>query len=185
MNVVLYLMDLMICRKKTRLNATRYEFILMNQGEHDLSGNTSRDDYLAGLRTLVENYRTDLDWDVPFLYCQLGPAYASSWDDSRNSVMTGIRAAQLEANDPDNGVLLAAVEMDLARNADNLHYTTQSLEVIGERVANTIFWYYDENPDIHVGGMQAVLQNFDVQTLLTPDLSETDVTGQTQRTRCV
>ena len=31
----------------------------------------------------------------------------------------------------------------------------------------------------HVGGMQAVLQNFDVQTLLTPDLSETDVTGQT------
>lgn len=30
--------------------------------------------------------------------------------------------------------------------------------------------------------MQAVLQNFDVQTLLTPDLSETDVTGQTQRT---
>lgn len=34
----------------------------------------------------------------------------------------------------------------------------------------------------HVGGMQAVLQNFDVQTLLTPDLSETDVTGQTQRT---
>ncbi|HRM85496.1 MAG TPA: MBL fold metallo-hydrolase, partial [Gemmiger qucibialis] len=33
----------------------------------------------------------------------------------------------------------------------------------------------------HVGGMQAVLQNFDVQTLLTPDLSETDVTGQTQR----
>ena len=24
----------------------------------------------------------------------------------------------------------------------------------------------------HVGGMQAVLQNFDVQTLLTPDLSE-------------
>ena len=34
----------------------------------------------------------------------------------------------------------------------------------------------------HVGGMQAVLQNFDVQTLLTPDLSKTDVTGQTQRT---
>ena len=34
----------------------------------------------------------------------------------------------------------------------------------------------------HVGGMQAVLQNFDVQTLLTPDLSETDVTGQTQCT---
>lgn len=27
-----------------------------------------------------------------------------------------------------------------------------------------------------------VLQNFDVQTLLTPDLSETDVAGQTQRT---
>ena len=30
--------------------------------------------------------------------------------------------------------------------------------------------------------MQAVLQNFDVQTLLTPDLSETHVAGQTQRT---
>lgn len=95
----------------------------------------------------MENYRTDLGWDVPFLYCQLGPAYASSWDDTKNSVMTGIRSAQMQAHDPDNGILLAAVEMDLARNADNLHYTTQSLEVIGERVANTIFWYYDSDPN--------------------------------------
>ena len=123
------------------------EFILMNQGEHDVSGNTTQAEYLEALNTLVENYRTDLGWDVPFLYCQLGPAYASSWDDTKNSVMTGIRSAQMQAHDPDNGILLAAVEMDLARNADNLHYTTQSLEVIGERVANTIFWYYDSDPN--------------------------------------
>ena len=34
----------------------------------------------------------------------------------------------------------------------------------------------------HTGGMQAVMQNFDVETLLTPDLDGIELTGLTQRT---
>ncbi|HWS42023.1 MAG TPA: Ig-like domain-containing protein [Pseudoflavonifractor sp.] len=122
------------------------EFILMNQGEHDVSAGTGEEEYLAALSTLVSNYRTDLGWDVPFLYCQLGPAKAGSWDGDRAPYMDGIRAAQMRANDPANGVILAAVELDLGRNSDNLHYTTASQSVIGRRVANAIFWYYDDIP---------------------------------------
>lgn len=120
------------------------EFILMNQGEHDVSAGTGEEEYLAALNTLISNYRTDLGWDVPFLYCQLGPAKAGSWGDDRAPYMDGIRAAQMRANDPANGVILAAVELDLSRNSDNLHYTTASQSVIGRRVANAIRWYYDD-----------------------------------------
>ena len=120
------------------------EFILMNQGEHDVSGNTSEADYLAALQTLVSNYRKDLGYDVPFLYCQLGAAKASGWTEAaKDSVMDGIRTAQLKFNEPANGIIMAAVESDLSRNSDNLHYTTDSQNTIGERVANTIIWYYD------------------------------------------
>lgn len=37
--------------------------------------------------------------------------------------------------------------MDLARNSDNLHYTTDSQKIIGARVANAIQWYYDQTAD--------------------------------------
>lgn len=123
------------------------ELIVMNQGEHDVSGNTGEEAYLAALKTLVDNYRRDLGRDVPFFYCQLGPARPGSWSDEKGAVMDGIRAAQMRFNDPEQGVILAAVEMDLDRNSDNLHYTTASQSVIGRRVANAIRWYYDTAPD--------------------------------------
>jgi|GEM_PF-735475 len=122
------------------------EFILMNQGEHDVSAGTGEEEYLAALNTLISNYRADLGWNVPFLYCQLGPAKAGSWGDDRPPYMDGIRAAQMRANDPKNSVILAAVELDLGRNSDNLHYTSASQDIIGRRVANAILWYYDDTP---------------------------------------
>lgn len=122
------------------------EFILMNQGEHDVSAGTGEEEYLAALNTLISNYRADLGWNVPFLYCQLGPAKAGSWGDDRAPYMDDIRAAQMRANDPENSVILAAVELDLGRNSDNLHYTTASQDNIGRRVANAILWYYDDTP---------------------------------------
>lgn len=120
------------------------EFILMNQGEHDVSGNTSEADYLNALKTLVNNYRSDMGYKVPFLYCQLGLAKAGTWNEvEKNDVIDGIRSAQLRFNDPANGIIMAAVESDLSRNADNLHYSTESQNILGKRVSNTIFWYYD------------------------------------------
>lgn len=113
------------------------EFILMNQGENDVSRGTDPEAYRQGLNTLIGYYRQDLGYDVPLIYCQLGPAMASSWDTGRDPYMTGIRSAQALA---DNGVslIMGAVEMDLERNADNLHYTTASQAVIGRRIANAI-----------------------------------------------
>lgn len=113
------------------------EFILMNQGENDVSRGTSEEAYRQGLETLIENYCGDLGYDVPLIYCQLGPAMAGSWDTGRDPYMTGIRSAQAKA---DNGVtlIMGASEMDLERNADNLHYTTASQAIIGRRIANAI-----------------------------------------------
>lgn len=113
------------------------EFIIMNQGENNVSTKTSQADYASGMRQLLANYQRDLGWDVPLIYCQLGPAKASSWNDSHGEFISGIRSAQLEV---DNGtdLILGAVELDLVRNADNLHYTSQSQQVIGQRMANAI-----------------------------------------------
>ena len=129
------------------------ELIIMNQGENNVSTNTKQEDYLNGMKRLLANYRKDLkNSSLPLFYCQLGPAKpnmvgANTWDDSKNDVMDGIRAAQLLANDPENGLILAAMEMDLERKDDNLHYTTDSQKAIGARVANAIQWYYDQAAD--------------------------------------
>lgn len=113
------------------------EFILMNQGENDVSRGTDAAAYREGLATLAGYYCQDLGYEVPLIYCQLGPAMAGSWDTGRDPYMTAIRGAQAAA---DNGVtlIMGASEMDLERNADNLHYTTESQAVIGQRLANAI-----------------------------------------------
>lgn len=113
------------------------EFILMNQGENDVSRGTDATAYREGLSALAGYYQQDLGYGVPLIYCQLGPAMAGSWDAGRDPYMTAIRSAQATA---DNGVtlIMGASEMDLERNADNLHYTTDSQAVIGRRLANAI-----------------------------------------------
>ena len=125
------------------------ELIVMNQGENNVSTSTTQEDYLNGMKRLLASYRKDLNnSSLPLFYCQLGAAKPGSWTAaSKDNVMYGIRAAQLMANDPQNGLILAAMEMDLARNSDNLHYTTDSQKVIGARVANAIRWYYDQTAD--------------------------------------
>ncbi|MGI6265357.1 MAG: sialate O-acetylesterase, partial [Acutalibacteraceae bacterium] len=113
------------------------EFIVMNQGENNVSRGTNAVAYRQGLQTLRANYVADLGYEVPLIYCQLGPAKANSWDDSRDPYITAIRGAQAAADD---GVtlIMGASEMDLDRNGDNLHYTTASQAVIGQRIAHAI-----------------------------------------------
>ena len=125
------------------------ELIVMNQGENNVSTSTTQEDYLNGMKRLLASYRKDLkNSSLPLFYCQLGPAKPGSWTaEAKDDVMDSIRAAQLLANDPENGLILAAMEMDLARNSDNLHYTTDSQKIIGARVANAIRWYYDQTAD--------------------------------------
>lgn len=115
------------------------EFIIMNQGENNVSRGTDAEAYRQGLETLIGYYRQDLGYNVPLIYGQLGAAMASSWDASRDPYMTGIRSAQAQA---DNGVtlIMGGSEIDLSRNADNLHYTTASQAVIGQRMANAILY---------------------------------------------
>lgn len=129
------------------------EFIIMNQGENDVSRSTPEDVYRQGLETLIGYYHQDLGYEVPLIYCQLGPAMAAGkWDSTRDPFMTGIRSAQKDA---DNGVtlLMGASEMDLERNPDNLHYTTASQSIIGQRIANAICYSlgdcaYYQGPEI-------------------------------------
>ena len=125
------------------------ELIVMNQGENNVSTSTTQEDYLNGMKRLLASYRKDLkNSSLPLFYCQLGPAKPGSWTaEAKDDVMDGIRAAQLLANDPADGLILAAIEMDLARNSDNLHYMTDSQKIIGARVANAIRWYYDQTAD--------------------------------------
>lgn len=128
------------------------EFIIMNQGENDVSRSTDAAAYQEGLSTLIGYYQQDLGYEVPLIYCQLGPAMAGSWDVSRDPYMSGIRSAQARA---DNGktLIMGATEMDLERNADNLHYTSAAQEIIGQRIANAVRYYlgdaaYYKGPEI-------------------------------------
>ncbi len=113
------------------------EFILMNQGENNVSRGTDAATYKAGLEALQAQFAADLGTNVPIIYCQLGAAMASSWDNSRDPYMSGIRAAQAAA---DNGttLIMGAVEIDLTRNSDNLHFDSVSQIVLGQRMANAI-----------------------------------------------
>ncbi|MDR1209721.1 MAG: Ig-like domain-containing protein, partial [Clostridiales bacterium] len=119
------------------------EFITMNQGENNVSTGTSKADYLAGMKTLKAMYAED-GFDVPILYCQLGGQFASSWTHAKDDVMTGIRAAQKDADDG-SGLLMAASELGLDFNDDNLHFTTASQAVIGGRIANGILYLLGES----------------------------------------
>ena len=128
------------------------EFIIMNQGENDVSRATDAAAYQEGLSTLIGYYKQDLGYEVPLIFCQLGPAMAGSWDASRDPYMTGIRSAQARVDNGKN-LLMGASEMDLERNADNLHYTTAAQAIIGQRIANAIRYYkgdaaYYKGPEI-------------------------------------
>ena len=104
-------------------------------------------------------------------------------EDSATSLTDGgLTVTYLDVGQGDATVLQCGGETLLIDGGDNKveHHLVESLQALGVTELNTIVCTHPHAD--HVGGMQAVLQNFDVQTLLTPDLSETDVTGQTQRT---
>ena len=119
------------------------ELIVMNQGEHDVSDKTPGEDYEKAFRKLFDNYQKDLGYHVPLFYGQLGASGHSAFV-GKDDVMTGIRTAQYNC---DNGedFLMATTEFDLAKNPDDLHYTTKSQSILGERMANAIRYYYGDS----------------------------------------
>lgn len=121
------------------------ELIIMNQGEHDVSMGTESEVYEQMMNDLYSYYSEDLYENIPLFICQLG-ASASPIDayKGKDDIMTGIRAAQDRC---DNGttIFMAATETDLSKNKDEIHFTVSSLDIIGQRMANAIMYYYGDS----------------------------------------
>lgn len=121
------------------------ELIIMNQGEHDVSIGTDSAVYEQMMNQLYSYYNEDIYENIPLFICQLG-ASASTIDayKDKDEIMTGIRSAQDRC---DNGttIFMAATETDLSKNKDEIHFTVSSLDVIGQRMANAIMYYYGDS----------------------------------------
>lgn len=121
------------------------ELIIMNQGEHDVSMGTDPAVYEQMMNELYGYYNEDLYENIPLFICQLG-ASASHIDayKGKDDIMTGIRTAQDRC---DNGstIFMAATETDLSKNKDEIHFTVSSLDIIGQRMANAIMYYYGDS----------------------------------------
>ncbi len=121
------------------------ELIIMNQGEHDVSMGTDPAVYEQMMNELYGYYNEDLYENIPLFICQLG-ASASPIDayKGKDDIMTGIRTAQDRC---DNGstIFMAATETDLSKNKDEIHFTVSSLDIIGQRMANAIMYYYGDS----------------------------------------
>ena len=115
------------------------ELIIMHQGEADTNAHRTTAQYEADFATLIGHYREDLYANIPIFYCQLGTIELGTNTRTEADVLA-VRDAQ---HDLDNGVniFMAATAMDQPR-LDAVHYTTQGLNAIGERVAQTIKYYF-------------------------------------------
>lgn len=126
-------------------NAGGVELVIMNQGEHDVSMGTTKDVYESMLKQLHGYYKEDVYENIPLFICQLGASASTiSAYQGKDDIMTGIRIAQSNC---DNGkdFFLAATETDLSKNKDEIHYSVSSLDVIGERMANAIMYYFGDS----------------------------------------
>jgi hypothetical protein len=115
------------------------ELIIMHQGEADTNAHRTEAQYEADFATMIGNYRQDLYATIPIFICQLGTITLMDEDARTNADVVAVRNAQ---HDLDNGVdiFMAATAMDQPR-MDDVHYTTQGLNAIGERIAQTIKYY--------------------------------------------
>jgi hypothetical protein len=115
------------------------ELIVMHQGEADTNAHRTEAQYEADFSTLVGHYREDLYNTIPIFACQLGTIQLGTNTRNESDVLE-VRDAQ---HDLDNGrdIFMAATAMDLPR-LDAVHYTTQGLNVIGQRIAQAIKYYF-------------------------------------------
>ena len=90
---------------------------------------------------LIGHYSEDLYPPIPIFICQLGPI-ALGFNTRTDVDVVAVRNAQ---NNLDNGedIFMAASAMDQPR-LDHVHYTSQGLDAIGERIAQTIKYYFRE-----------------------------------------
>jgi hypothetical protein len=119
-------------------NVGGVELIIMHQGEADTNAHRTEAQYESDFATMLGHYRQDLYASIPIFFCQLGTI--TIIDDPRTDAdVVAVRNAQ---HDLDNGVsnFMAATAMDQPR-IDDVHYTVAGLNIIGERVAQTIKFY--------------------------------------------
>lgn len=117
------------------------ELLVWNQGETDGYMGVTEEEYEADMKLLLQRFRSNLNnAALPMFLCQIGTHDPKNFDDA---VYTGIRNAQHDLDDGKN-FYLAATEMEFQRK-DTAHFTTPGLNVIGERVANGILYYYGES----------------------------------------
>lgn len=117
------------------------ELMVWNQGETDGMLLVPKDTYKADMVTLLNRFRTDLNNpDLPVFLCQIG---THDENISNDAAYTEIRSAQNELDDGEN-FFMAATEMELERK-DTAHYTTPGMNIIGQRVANGILYYYGKS----------------------------------------
>jgi hypothetical protein len=115
------------------------ELIIMHQGEADTNAHRTEAQYEADFATMIGHYREDLYATIPIFICQLGTISIEGGDPRTDADVVAVRNAQ---HDLDNGVdiFMAATAMDQPR-IDDVHYTTQGLNAIGGRIAQTIKFY--------------------------------------------
>ena len=120
-------------------NVGGVELIVMHQGEADTNAHRTEIQYEADFTTLISNYSEDLYPTIPIFICQLGPI-ALGFNTRTDADVVAVRNAQ---NNLDNGedIFMAATAMDQPR-LDHVHYTVQGLDAIGERIAQTIKYYF-------------------------------------------
>jgi hypothetical protein len=115
------------------------ELIIMHQGEADTNAHRTEAQYETDFASMIGHYRQDLYANIPIFFCQLGTI--TIIDDPRTDAdVVAVRNAQ---HDLDNGLsnFMAATAMDQPR-IDDVHYTVAGLNVIGQRVAQTIKFYF-------------------------------------------
>ena len=114
------------------------ELIVMHQGEADTNAHRTEAQYEADFATMIGHYREDLYATIPIFICQLGPI-TLGFNTRTDADVVAVRSAQ---HDLDNGedIFMAATAMDQPR-LDHVHFTTQGLDAIGERIAQTIKYY--------------------------------------------
>jgi hypothetical protein len=115
------------------------ELIIMHQGEADTNAHRTEAQYKADFATMIGHYREDLYAAIPIFICQLGTISIEGGDPRTDADVVAVRNAQ---HDLDNGmeIFMAATAMDQPR-IDDVHYTSQGLNAIGERIAQTIKYY--------------------------------------------
>jgi hypothetical protein len=119
------------------------ELIVMWQGETDADHHIGEQTYYNDLLTLHQHYQEDIHSTIPLFIVQIGQ---TTYPQDIASFMTGIRSAQLHA---DNGqdLLLGASAIDMTLGpGDQWHPRNPQYDTMGLRLGHAIKYYYGDVP---------------------------------------